>query len=141
MTVIIGALVAVGVVLCGVVVKDVLALSKIQTSIRDQQEITQRIREEKAKLRDDIERTGSRIREMPDSLGKDHNVVLMKESQNFAKIEGQLDDKTERTKRVLRHLEKERDGVAGHLQRWGVRLAGIELVLVGLLFVVRRMGS
>jgi hypothetical protein len=135
-----GVLIVVCAVIGGVVVaKGSAELRGIDASIEEQKANQERVFNDKAKLRHDMEKEKAALSEIPDSLKATRTGKVMKTSQVFAKTEARLDEENLRIKRILRELDRERTRAADGLRNRILLFTGIELVLIVGLVAVRRL--
>ncbi len=140
LSVTLGVLIVIGGIIGGVVIsKDVVELRKVGTSIVENQQKQSRVFDEKAKLREDIAKEGQAISEIPDSLKASRSGKAIKSSMIFAKTEARLDQENARLKKAIRKLGRDKLDLGKRVKKGGILLAGVELLLIIGLIVVRKV--
>jgi gas vesicle protein len=136
--ILIGVLTAVGGTLLA---RDGFRLRTIDAGIRKEQTTIRTALEEKKKIREDIERLRTQLREIPDSLSGERTGLLMGSSFDIAKREGALDQDALRARRRMRDLEATRETIAASLRRRAVVVAILEALLLAGAIVVGRYAA
>ena len=113
------------------IAREVSRLKVAEASVREQDEVKRKTREERKRLRDEVEAAKNELNEIPDSVKTERMGVLMDKSSSFGKADVMITQKILRAERRLEKLTRERDAIKARFVRWCVLLGVAELVLVG----------
>ena len=131
--------IVVGGIIGGVgIAKEVVDLRKLGASIEEQKQMQSLVFDKKAQMRDEMAKEKLELSEIPDSLKATRTGKAMKVSKVFVKTEARLDPENMRIKKILRKLASDKTALEKRLNKGVMIFAGVELLLVVCLVVVRR---
>jgi septal ring factor EnvC (AmiA/AmiB activator) len=134
-------LLAVGAALVGVNVTSMSKRDELRRSIAEQDTEKEEIKLERARLDSTIQSVGKEMSALPDTLRTARMGYAARRSQGIGKSQVILDGRETRANARLRTLNRDDEALGRWLRRANGVLGGLGVLLVGILFVLKKVGS